>query len=161
MNQATDQVNQKKELRSFGLLTAALFVIIFGFGLPLLFEPESATSLDIWLREQLKQSPVKPWLELYGLPLWPWVLAIFLGFWALVWPIVLYPFFRFWMALGDILGWINTRIILGVLFYFLFMPLGLMMRLFGYDPMLRKLTSQKSYRQQSVVLEKNHMEKPY
>ncbi len=161
MNKATDQVNQKKELRSFGLLTAALFVIIFGFGLPLLFEPESATSLDIWLREQLKQSPVKPWLELYGLPLWPWVLAIFLGFWALVWPIFLYPFFRFWMALGDILGWINTRIILGVLFYFLFMPLGLMMRLFGYDPMLRKLTSQKSYRQQSAVLEKNHMEKPY
>jgi len=149
MNQATDQVNQKKELRSFGLLTATLFIIIFGFGLPLLFEPESATSLDIWLREQLKQSPVKPWLELYGLPLWPWVLAIFLGFWALVWPIFLYPFFR------------NTRIILGVLFYFLFMPLGLMMRLFGYDPMLRKLTSQKSYRQQSVVLEKNHMEKPY
>jgi len=161
MTKATDKVNQKKELRSFGLFTAALFMIIFGFGLPLLVEPESATSLDVWLLEQLKSFPVHPWLELYGLPLWPWGLAIFLGFWALVWPIFLYPFFRFWMALGDILGWINTRIILGFLFYVIFMPLGLIMRVCGYDPMLRKLTSQKSYRQQSAVLEKNHMEKPY
>ena len=104
MNQATDQVNQKKELRSFGLLTAALFVIIFGFGLPLLVEPESATSLDFWLREQLKQSPVNPWLELYGLPLWPWVLAIFLGFWALVWPIFLYPFFSVLDGIGRYSG---------------------------------------------------------
>jgi len=161
MTKATDKVNQKKELRSFGLFTAALFMIIFGFGLPLLVEPESATSLDVWLLEQLKSFPVHPWLELYDLPLWPWGLAIFLGFWVLVWPIFLYPFFRFWMALGDILGWMNTRIILGFLFYVIFMPLGLVMRLFGYDPMLRKLTSQKSYRQQSAVLEKNHMEKPY
>ena len=161
MTMTTNNANQKTELRSFGLLMATLFVIIFGFGLPLLFEPESSASVDTWVREQFKQSPINQWVVLYDLPLWPWLLAIFLGFWALVWPIVLYPFFRFWMVLGNVLGWINTRIILGILFYFLFMPLGLVMRLFGYDPMLRKLNRQQSYRQQSIVLEKKHMEKPY
>ena len=154
-------MTQKKELRSFGLLMAIFIIIIFGFGLPLLFEPEFITAIDYWLREQLNQSSIDSWFELYSLPLWPWLLAIFFGFWALTWPIFLYPFFRFWMALGSILGWINTRIILGILFYFLFMPFGFLMRLCGYDPMFRKLTSQKSYRQQSTVLEKNHMENPY
>ena len=41
------------------------------------------------------------------------------------------------------------------------LPLGLVLRLLGYDPMLRQLNSEKSYRQKSVILEKNHMEKPY
>ncbi|HHZ70687.1 MAG TPA: sxtJ [Methylococcaceae bacterium] len=161
MKMITNKAHQKTELRNFGLLTATLFVIIFGIGLPLLFEPESSAGVDLWIRAQLVSFPVSQWVELYDLPLWPWFLAVFLGFWALVWPIVLYPFFRFWMALGNVLGWINTRIILGILFYFLFMPLGLVMRLFGYDPMLRKLNRQQSYRQQSTVLEKNHMERPY
>ncbi len=156
-----ERLNQKKELRSFGLLMAFFIVIIFGLGLPLLIGQESTALIDLWVRAQLKQWRVNYWFDLYGLPIWPWLLAVFLSFWAFLLPIVLSPLFRFWMALGDILGWINTRIILGVLFYFLFMPLGLVLRLLGYDPMLRQLNSEKSYRQKSVILEKNHMEKPY
>jgi hypothetical protein len=44
------------------------------------------------------------------------------------------------MAIGEILGWINTRILLGLIFYGIFTPLGLLMRLRGQDPMRRTLT---------------------
>ena len=48
---------------------------------------------------------------------------------------------------GEVLGWINTRIILGALFYLLFTPLGVGMRLRGKDPMRRTLAPEaESYR---------------
>jgi len=51
------------------------------------------------------------------------------------------------MTVGEILGWLNTRLILGVLFYGLFTPLGLLMRLRGKDAMRRTLTPEAdSYR---------------
>jgi hypothetical protein len=66
---------------------------------------------------------------------------------ALAWPQSLTQVYRFWMAVGEILGWINTRLILGALFYLLFTPLGLYMRLRGQDPMRRTLTPEaESYR---------------
>jgi hypothetical protein len=52
---------------------------------------------------------------------------------ALAWPRSLTHVYRLWMTVGEVLGWINTRIILGVLFYLLFTPLGLCMRLRGKD----------------------------
>ena len=45
---------------------------------------------------------------------------------ALVWPRSLTQVYRLWMTVGEVLGWINTRIILGVLFYLLFTPMGLL-----------------------------------
>ena len=66
---------------------------------------------------------------------------------ALAWPGSLTQIYRLWMTVGEILGWINTRIILGVLFYLVFTPLGLYMRLRGKDPMRRTLEPEaKSYR---------------
>ena len=40
-----------------------------------------------------------------------------------------------WMFVGHVVGWIDTRIILGVVFYGLITPMGLIMRLFGWDSM--------------------------
>jgi len=66
---------------------------------------------------------------------------------ALVWPRSLTQVYRLWMTVGEVLGWINTRIILGVLFYALFTPMGLLMRLRGKDPMRRTLAPEaESYR---------------
>jgi hypothetical protein len=42
------------------------------------------------------------------------------------------------MACGHILGQVNTTIILTIVFYSLFAPMGLAMRLLGKDPMHRK-----------------------
>ena len=69
--------------------------------------------------------------------LWAVALAGFLLIPALVRPRSLQAVYRVWMRLGEGLGWINSRIVLGVIFYGLFTPAGLIMRLRGKDPMRR------------------------
>lgn len=44
-----------------------------------------------------------------------------------------------WMKIGHVLGTINTRIILGIIYYFLVTPMGVFMRLMGKDAMHRVL----------------------
>ena len=44
-------------------------------------------------------------------------------------PGFLKPIYIFWMKLALVLSWINTRIILFVIFYLIFTPIGLCMRL--------------------------------
>jgi len=41
------------------------------------------------------------------------------------------------MKVGHVLGSINTRIILGIIYYLLITPMGLVMRLMGKDSMHR------------------------
>ncbi len=83
-------------------------------------------------------------------PLWPprmpsfyWLAGA--GAWlvaALVYPKGLAPLYKAWMAFGHVLGWINTRAILGLVFFVIVMPIGLVMRLFGKDPLrLRRSAS--------------------
>jgi len=57
---------------------------------------------------------------------------------GLVLPILLKPIYIIWMRFAFILGWINTRVILIILFYLVFTPLGLLMRLFRIDLLERK-----------------------
>ena len=45
-------------------------------------------------------------------------------------------FYKPWMKLAEGLGFINTRIILFIVFYGMFMPMGLVMRLAGKDFMV-------------------------
>lgn len=135
MNNHTQQPGNK-ELREFGLVTGAIAALLFGLLLP--------------------------WLLNHGLPLWPWIVAGVLWAWALLLPASLLPVYRGWMAIGHVLGWINTRIILGIMFYILFLPAGLVMRLLGNDPMARKIDkSQKTYRVTHAHPKKNHVERPY
>jgi Saxitoxin biosynthesis operon protein SxtJ len=70
--------------------------------------------------------------------LWALALAVALIVPALVVPRSLTHVHRLWMAAGEILGWINTRIILSIIFYALVTPLGIAMRRFGRDPMQRR-----------------------
>ncbi|MBT5874491.1 MAG: hypothetical protein HOH43_13820 [Candidatus Latescibacteria bacterium] len=46
---------------------------------------------------------------------------------------VLKPLFIGWMTFAHALAWFNTRLIMGVSFFVLFTPIGLVMRLFGKD----------------------------
>ncbi|MDP2905510.1 MAG: SxtJ family membrane protein [Candidatus Omnitrophota bacterium] len=46
-------------------------------------------------------------------------------------PAILKPVYAAWMKLAVILSWINTRIILLILFYLILTPIGLIMRVFG------------------------------
>lgn len=52
---------------------------------------------------------------------------------GLLLPQVLKPIQIVWMILAAILGWVMTRVILTILFYFIITPTGLLMKLIGKD----------------------------
>lgn len=58
---------------------------------------------------------------------------------ALLVPGSLKPLYCLWMRLAFVLSWINTRLILVILFYLVFTPIGLGMRIFGLDTLDRKI----------------------
>ena len=60
-----------------------------------------------------------------------WVISAFLWVTGVVIPRVLKPLYFLWMGLATIMGWIMSRVILSVLFYIIFTPIGLVSRLFG------------------------------
>lgn len=70
-----------------------------------------------------------------------WTIGALLFVPGLLIPTILGPVHRGWMAFAMVLGHINTRIILTVLFYLVFTPIGLIMRLFR-DPLNRSLRHQ-------------------
>jgi len=45
---------------------------------------------------------------------------------------------RVWMALAEALSWVSVRIILGLLFFLVFAPLGAWRRARGWDPLNRR-----------------------
>ena len=84
----------KRGYRKFGLLTGAILAVLFGL--------------------------IIPYLLSHGYPKWPWIIAATLAVFALAAPMALkYPY-RLWMRFGLVMNWINTRLILGLLFYGLF-----------------------------------------
>jgi hypothetical protein len=126
-----------QEFRNFGLVSSAFVAVLFGLLLP--------------------------WLFAYSVPLWPWIVSAILSSSALLLPSLLAPVYKGWMSVGHALGWINTRIILGVIFYILLLPIGLLMRLFRKDPMARKLNREEeiSYRILSRPKNIQQMKEPY
>jgi len=52
---------------------------------------------------------------------------------------------RAWMALAKLLSLITTPIILGIVFFGIFMPIGAIKRLFGWDPLRRRSSPGASY----------------
>src|SRR5687768_14599537 len=62
-------------------------------------------------------------------------IAAFFAVLAFLAPAILTPIHRWWMKLAEVLGWINTRLILIVVYYLLVTPIGVVMRLFGRSPL--------------------------
>ena len=102
----------KKELRSFGLMVGGVFALV-----------------GVW-----------PLAIHYADPRW-WslVFAALLIIPAVAYPPILFWPHKAWMALGCILGWVNTRIILGFVFFVIVTPIGIFRRWLGKDPMGRVL----------------------
>jgi hypothetical protein len=48
------------------------------------------------------------------------------------------------MALGHALGWVNGRIVLGLVYWLVLQPIALVMRLCGHDPLRRHWDAQAS-----------------
>jgi hypothetical protein len=125
-----------RELRRFGLLMGGVIAGLFGTLIPL--------------------------LKGHALPLWPWVLAALFVLPALAFPKALGPVHRVWMRIGHALGWVNTRILLTLVFYLVVTPMGLAMRALGKDPLRRgRQTGADSHRRPSQALPRERMERPY
>ena len=125
-----------KELRQFGLLFGLLLMLFFGLLLP--------------------------WLWGHSWPRWPWGAGGAIWLWALVLPGTIYHPYRAWMAVGAVLGWINTRILMSIVFYLVVLPMGLVLRLMGRDPLRRRLDpAAESYRVPAAADDPKHMERPF
>ena len=111
----------KKTLREFGLLIGIVFPFLIGWALPLI----GGHSFRTWT-------------------LWLGIISLIL---AISKPILLLYPYRAWMKLGHILGWVNSRIILGLVFLIVLQPIALIMRILGHDPLRTKKIAQKSYRE--------------
>ena len=140
-----DQKNS--ELRMFGLMFGAMTVLIFGFAIPLL---KHGGNIGIPLDEN------NLW------PLWPWLVFGALSFFAMIYPASLILIYRPWMKFAQYAQWLNTRIIMLVMFYLLIFPIGVILKLLGKDSLHRKFDDKlESYRVEQKTPDKNHMEKPY
>ena len=62
---------------------------------------------------------------------------------ALIKPTLLKPVYAVLMRVGLATTWIISRLVLLIIFYFLFTPMGLIIRLFGIDLLDRKIDKHK------------------
>jgi hypothetical protein len=77
------------------------------------------------------------WIAWSGRP-WGWALvagAAVLALLALVAPARLHPANRLWFALGMLLARIVNPVVIGVMFFAVITPIGLLMRAFGQRPL--------------------------
>ena len=111
----------KKQLREFGLLIGFGFPILIGLLLPAI----TGHGFRVWT-------------------LWVGIPGLILGQTK---PRLLYYPYKGWMVLGHALGWVNSHIILGLVFIFVLQPIAFIMRLTGYDPLRIRRKGYKTYRE--------------
>jgi hypothetical protein len=67
-----------------------------------------------------------------------WIIAATLFLLGLVLPILLRPIYWLWMKLAVALAWFNTRLVMFLVFYLVFTPVGIILRVFGKDLIKQK-----------------------
>ena len=111
----------RNKLREFGIVIGFIFPLIIGGMIPL----------------------IRGYLFAYW-TLYPGILLITLG---IIKPEFLFIPYIVWMKFGDILGWLNSRIILGLVYFIVLIPIAFLMKSFGYDPLRKKKSENKTYRE--------------
>ena len=110
-----------KKLKEFGFLIGFCFPLIIGWLIPAFW----GHSFRFW----------SIWVGLFALTI------------TIIKPRLLFYPYKLWMLLGHVLGWINSRIILTMVFIFVLLPISLIMKSFGYDPLRIKKKNDVSYRE--------------
>jgi hypothetical protein len=130
-----ESIVTKRQLRSFGLIVGSGFFLIAISPVALRGERPRICAL---------------------------VVALLLCVAALTVPLALRPLHRVWMTIGTGLGWLNTRILLTVLYYVIIVPIGVIMRVAGKDPLGRKFQRQAAtYRTAHDKRPAIHMQRQY
>ena len=111
----------KKTLREFGFLVGFIFPFLIG-----------------WIFPLIGGHSFRTWTLFISVP------SIILAFTKPI--LLLYPY-KAWMKLGHVLGWVNSRIILGLVFLIVLQPIALVMKILGHDPLRTKKFAQESYRE--------------
>lgn len=103
-----------------------------------------------------------PLLRHHPIVIWPLATGAGLITCGLLAPRTLtYPYFV-WDKLGRALGWLNSRLVLNILFFLVFAPAGYLARLGGWDPMAQEFDHDSpSYRSASEPTPRENMERPY
>jgi hypothetical protein len=65
-------------------------------------------------------------------------------------------FHRSWMTLAGVLGYVNSRIILSLLYFVVLFPIGFIVRLTGYDPLGRRGSPSRSYWHRRAATRQTH-----
>ncbi len=123
------------QLRTFGLLMAGVFLLIALW--PLLIHGE-------------------------GMRLWAGGIGGIFGLLGLASPTSLEPVHRIWMIIGEKLGWVNSRLILGLMFYGVFTPVAFIMSLLGKRPIEKGYDPRAdTYRVLKEARDPKHVLKPF
>lgn len=134
-SQASQTETSLKQLRQFGWLMGGVFSIITFW--PLVFRGE-------------------------GIRIWAFIIAGVFGLLGTVFPNALKPVYRAWMIFGEKIGWLNSRILLGLLFYGMVTPISWLMRLLGKRPLQLEFDPKaETYRVPKETRAPDHVLKPF
>ena len=127
------------DLRKFGFIMGGMVALMFGLIFPWIFDKTS----ENW-------------------PIWPFIVMAVFFILAIAVPEILRPVNHYWLIIGSFLGFINSRIILGAMFYLMIFPIGMILKVLGKDSMQRKLEENtETYRKITKAREKDHLKKPF
>jgi len=103
-----------------------------------------------------------PWIWNLNYPLWPWGVAALFGLTGQFVPGILKWPYRAWFKLAEKLGWFNSRLILSIVYFLLFTPIALVLKLFGNSPLDKKgVLNEDSYRIVTPARDDSHFERPF
>lgn len=110
----------KKELKNFGLIWSAIFFVV----------------------------AILPLMSGNDFRLWALIVSFVFSSISFSFPEIYEKtkFYSAWIKFGEIIGKINSKIIIAFLFYFIFVPIGLLLKLFKKDLLSKKMDkSSESY----------------
>jgi len=111
MSRGIHKLLKKNELRDFALIWSGIFTVIAFY----------------------------PLLQGYSVRVWAVSLALFFILGAFLKPEIFSLFHTYWIRLGEILGNIFSKVVMTLLYFFIFTPVSALLRLLGKDPLSKKL----------------------
>jgi predicted membrane protein len=127
-----------KAMRSFALLMSLAFPLVFMLLLP--------------------------WVFSGNIPYWPLAISAVLMSLYILYPKGIYYPYYVWMIIASILGWFNTSLILGLFFYIIITPIGLIMAFLGKLQYKKQVNSDSNwiYKEDTELRkDKKRLEEPF
>jgi hypothetical protein len=126
--------SEKKKLKYFGFIVGGIFLMI--------------CLLSFFIKQN--KHPIL------------FCLSVFLLSGAAFYPEILKKPYVFWMKIASVLGWINDKVILTLIYYFIFTPISLVRKLKGKDVLNQKwIKNCTSYRLTKNKRNSNHLKNQF